>query len=157
EYGHVGQNLGFTNSSIPEIDTVKSIKDLILLWYDEVSIFNTTWINDTRDRGVKVGHYTQLVWAETTEIGCAMTYYTTIETQRKWYHIVFVCNYGPGGNYVSRPVYKIGKPCSKCPKGFKQNKKYKGLCGKAKNLDKTEHFKNDFFYDEDEDAGVEDK
>ncbi|KAJ8936292.1 hypothetical protein NQ318_001485 [Aromia moschata] len=50
DYEYVGQNLGFTNSSRPDIDIVKSIKDLTLLWYEEVAYFNNTWIADTRDR-----------------------------------------------------------------------------------------------------------
>lgn len=43
--------------------------------------------------------------------------------------MVFVCNYGPGGNYIGLPMYDEGKPCSKCPEDHKQNQKYKGLCG----------------------------
>ncbi|KAJ8912259.1 hypothetical protein NQ315_008850 [Exocentrus adspersus] len=154
EYAHVGQNLGFTNSSSPKIDIVKSIKDLTLLWYDEVDLFNTSWIRDTRDRAVKVGHYTQLIWADSMEIGCAATFYSTTDpsTKRKWHHLVFVCNYGPGGNFIGRPVYKVGKPCSKCPKGLKQNKKYKGLCGVVRNLNQTESFRGEVFYDDEEPA-----
>ena len=30
---------------------------------------------------------------------------------------MLVCNYGPGGNIIDKPVYKIGKPGSKCPEG----------------------------------------
>lgn len=75
-----------------------------------------------------MGHYTQLIWADSSEIGCALSYYTSDAGGRKWHHILFACNYGPGGNYIGRPVYKIGKPCSKCTKG-KPNKKYRGLCG----------------------------
>ncbi|KAJ8969987.1 hypothetical protein NQ317_007034 [Molorchus minor] len=143
-YEHVGQNLGLTSSSAPDIDIVKSVKDLILLWYDEVTYFNNSWINKTREREVKVGHYTQLIWADSREIGCAAAYYSTGASD-KIYHFLFVCNYGPGGNYINFPVYKIGKPCSKCPGGLKPNGKYKGLCGKIHRWNKTESFDSVFF------------
>ncbi|KAJ8936293.1 hypothetical protein NQ318_001486 [Aromia moschata] len=95
--------------------------------------------------GVKVGHYTQLVWAESTEVGCAVSYYSTSSENRTWYHVLFVCNYGPAGNYVGQPMYKVGKPCSKCPKGLKQNKEYKGLCGTIRDVNETQGFNNTLF------------
>jgi len=55
-----------------------------------------------------VGHYTQLVWADTLEIGCAISYYTKTVSSRIWHQIILVCNYGPGGNYLGRPVYLPG-------------------------------------------------
>jgi len=38
------------------------------------------------------GHYTQLVWRDTKEVGCAVAARGTRE--------VWVCNYSPPGNYV---------------------------------------------------------
>lgn len=135
KYNHVGQNLGFINSSISfdKSNQIKPIlKSLIFLWYDEVKNFNNQWINKTENReDVVVGHYTQLIWAQTTEIGCALSYYTTFNN-RKWHHLLLVCNYGPGGNYLGLPVYTIGEPRSKCSKNSRKNRFYKGLCGGPK-------------------------
>ncbi len=39
------------------------------------------------------GHYTQVVWAETTHVGCAFGYCPNLA-----YPYVVVCDYGPGGN-----------------------------------------------------------
>lgn len=97
-----------------------------------------------RGPNVKVGHYTQMMWSDTSEIGCAATYYTTPATYtnktKKWHHLLFVCDYGPGGNYISLPVYKVGKPCSSCPNGLKPNKRYPGLCGQIKKVNETAKF-----------------
>ncbi|CAH0560169.1 unnamed protein product [Brassicogethes aeneus] len=140
EYSHVGQNLGFIYSSISEINIVKALKQLILIWYDEVALFKNEWINSTEDRnGIKVGHYTQMLWADTIEIGCATTYYTTPSDKNLtnvdlWHNLLLVCNYGPGGNYIGAPLYEIGRPTSNCPKGTKRNEKFKGLCGKSKHV-----------------------
>lgn len=44
------------------------------------------------------GHYTQVVWRETQEIGCAMHLCPGLT-----YGYGVVCNYGPGGNDGSQP------------------------------------------------------
>ncbi|XP_066252497.1 venom allergen 5 2-like [Euwallacea similis] len=141
-YAHVGQNLGYVNSTNPKIHKVKAIKDLSLLWYDEVDVFDRTWINDTQNRGPDyvVGHYTQLIWANSAEIGCAMSYYTNTVSSRIWHQIILVCNYGPGGNYLARPVYMIGKPASRCPQGLGRNSFYKGLCGEEAKVKDVANF-----------------
>ena len=41
---------------------------------------------------------------------------------------MLVCNYGPGGNIVDEPVYKIGEAGSDCPEGT--NPTVHGLCMK---------------------------
>jgi uncharacterized protein YkwD len=49
-----------------------------------------------RCRGV-CGHYTQLVWRDTKEVGCAVASRGNRE--------VWVCNYNPPGNYVGERPY----------------------------------------------------
>ena len=64
-----------------------------------------------------VGHYTQLVWADTYLVGCAAVrwYRDSSKTQTD---IFYVCNYGPTGNYENVPLYQIGEACSACPSDF---------------------------------------
>lgn len=45
-----------------------------------------------------VGHYTQVVWRTTTEVGCAV-----YQCGNK---ILVVCNYNPPGNWIGRHPYK---------------------------------------------------
>ncbi|CAH8607325.1 unnamed protein product [Schistosoma bovis] len=47
------------------------------------------------------GHYTQLVWEDTTDVGCGVTKCPNFP-----YGLSIVCNYGPGGNYVGRSPYR---------------------------------------------------
>ncbi len=52
------------------------------------------------DAGRVCGHYTQVVWRNTTKIGCAL--YNCAGFQ---YGSTVVCNYGPGGNVGGQPPY----------------------------------------------------
>uniref|UniRef100_A0A8C6RNX8 SCP domain-containing protein n=1 Tax=Nannospalax galili TaxID=1026970 RepID=A0A8C6RNX8_NANGA len=54
------------------------------------------------------GHYTQVVWADSYKVGCAVQF-----CPRDGAH--FICNYGPAGNYPTWP-YERGAVCSDCPK-----------------------------------------
>merc|ERR1711962_1595000 len=51
-----------------------------------------------------VGHYTQVVWATSSRLGCG----------RRGRYVV--CNY-LGGNMIGSSIYKRGEACSACPEG----------------------------------------
>jgi pathogenesis-related protein 1 len=62
------------------------------------------WSSESRDydyaanRCRKVcGHYTQIVWASTKEVGCAVA--------RNARREIWVCNYDPPGNYIGKRPY----------------------------------------------------
>ncbi len=69
------------------------------------------------------GHYTQLAWADTKEIGCGFVQFPY--KKHFWssttYKEVLICNYGPAGNvddpYGNVSMYKIGRAGSACPTG----------------------------------------
>lgn len=46
------------------------------------------------------GHYTQLVWRDTTEVGCAIA-----STRKGRFDYVVVCNYLPQGNFLGEKPY----------------------------------------------------
>ena len=63
------------------------------------------WVNapphcDTSKKGSEngCGHYTQVVWKTTTEVGCAAV--TCSDSAQLW-----VCRYSPAGNYVGEAPY----------------------------------------------------
>merc|ERR1712029_233648 len=83
-------------------------------WYDEVSDFSSSGIKKYKfNKGT--GHYTQVVWAETKEVGCGYVSYALSQ--------IIVCNYGIAGNMMNAPIYKIGPTGSDCPNGSNN-----GLC-----------------------------
>nr|KAF6373741.1 hypothetical protein mPipKuh1_005606 [Pipistrellus kuhlii] len=58
-------------------------------------------------------HYTQVVWADSYKVGCAMR---TCPLPEGASTAIFVCDYGPLGNNVGERPYKEGYPCSSCGK-----------------------------------------
>ena len=47
------------------------------------------------------GHYTQVVWADTEELGCGMVYYKSNTD----YETLTVCNYAMGGNIQGKGIH----------------------------------------------------
>eukprot|EP00057_Strongylocentrotus_purpuratus_P021137 XP_011675611.1 PREDICTED: peptidase inhibitor 16-like [Strongylocentrotus purpuratus] len=103
QWDWVGQNMamGYGHSLNIYID----------MWNDEKKHYNHA--THKCDRGAVCGHYTQLAWAYTEFIGCGWT-----DCIKEGYDI-FVCHYGPGGNYASVRPYVEGTSCSRCPAGYR--------------------------------------
>ncbi len=81
--GNYGENLfGGGGKAWGPTDAVNS-------WGSEKQLYNGDPINDTNY--MQVGHYTQMVWRSTTEVGCGVA--TSAEGNTVW-----VCRYSPPGN-----------------------------------------------------------
>jgi hypothetical protein len=48
------------------------------------------------------GHYTQVVWRTSTELGCGVA---SCKTQDGWNQDIWICNYGPAGNIGGQKPY----------------------------------------------------
>ncbi|PSN30559.1 hypothetical protein C0J52_23206 [Blattella germanica] len=101
----VGQNVYGTNGGdIRDANWTAAVE----MWFEEITKFNPKNI-DPFVFNYKASHYTQLVWADTTLVGCGYTSYQTPDGEN---HEHYVCNYGIGGNIESPgfSVYKVGEP-----------------------------------------------
>nr|XP_009667912.1 PREDICTED: GLIPR1-like protein 2 [Struthio camelus australis] len=78
-------------------------------WYDEIKFYT---YETQRCTGV-CGHYTQVVWDHSYKVGCAVTFCKKVAGIRN--AALFVCDYGPGGNFARKP-YAKGASCSNCAK-----------------------------------------
>ncbi|NWU54963.1 GLIP1 protein, partial [Dromas ardeola] len=113
----VGENIWTGTATIFSVDAALSD------WFDEVSSYD---FNTNRCTGM-CGHYTQVVWAESYKVGCAVHFCNTVEYFPGLFRAAhFVCDYGPAGNYPRKP-YKAGRPCSGCS----NEKCVDRLCGKT--------------------------
>uniref|UniRef100_A0A4W4H096 SCP domain-containing protein n=1 Tax=Electrophorus electricus TaxID=8005 RepID=A0A4W4H096_ELEEL len=107
-------------------------------WYDEVKDYTypypyecIPWCPE-RCSGPMCTHYTQLVWATTSRVGCAVHICPRMSVWGEiWENSVYlVCNYSPKGNWIGEAPYQPGRPCSQCPPsyggGCRDNLCYKG-------------------------------
>ncbi|XP_053316659.1 cysteine-rich secretory protein 2 [Spea bombifrons] len=112
---HSEQNLRkITNFNCGEnlfMSTFKaSWDDVIKSFYSEVVDFE--YGKGAKTPGVEIGHYTQLTWATSRQVGCAINYCANNNLPYR-----FVCHYCPPGNNLSSMgyPYKSGPTCGDCP------------------------------------------
>lgn len=91
----MGQNIG---------QGYESMADAVTDWYNEVQYYDYN-TGDTTIVGEPVGHFTQVVWKDTTEIGCAVAYCENLN-QRYFY----VCDYSPWGNFNDNNAANVFRP-----------------------------------------------
>jgi len=148
----VGQNayIGFSSQSSSRGDLVSSLTTATQNWFDEVSDpgFHSSGIDNFRfDFGT--GHYTQVVWADSEELGCGMVHFK----DGRWFKTMVICNYAPAGNFQGNTVYEIGQACSGCPSGYMCED---GLCDVSQTGTNDDDDEDDDEDDNDEDDDDED-
>ncbi|XP_068208648.1 CRISP/Allergen/PR-1-like isoform X2 [Palaemon carinicauda] len=123
---YVGQNLFWSWSS----NEAEEWDVALASFYDEVEYVPNTLVDNYQSiiTLTPIGHYTQLVWGETNEVGCGAMIHGPCSYGLISYPVckVYVCNYGPGGNFIGRPMYSKGATASSCPNG--KSSEYEGLC-----------------------------
>ncbi|MEO0348735.1 MAG: CAP domain-containing protein [Cyanobacteria bacterium P01_A01_bin.15] len=94
--GYIGENLA--NARVFGVGTVyQSPATAIQGWIDEAQHYD--YGSNRCAPGQVCGHYTQMVWADTTAVGCAVA---RSDNQKRE---VWVCHYEPGGNVVGQRPY----------------------------------------------------
>ncbi|BAO37689.1 SCP super family [Kluyveromyces marxianus] len=87
--GQYGENLAAGTNSSPA--------DLVNLWYDEIKYYDYNNVTGIEHDGHEVGHFTQLVWASSTDLGCSVERCTNGA-------VYLICEYSPAGN-----IYVVGE------------------------------------------------
>ncbi|CAN0349960.1 unnamed protein product [Lampetra planeri] len=89
----------------------RSWDEVVHSWYDEVTTPGFQYGTGAVGPGA-VGHYTQLVWYSSFQIGCSVNF---CATAKKYF---YVCHYCPAGNLNTRLFrpYDKGNACASCPK-----------------------------------------
>ena len=109
----VGQNAywGGNTAEGSEADIKNAVANPTQAWFNEVTNpgFASENINPFvfNANGLQNGHYSQVVWAKTEELGCGVVYYKG----EVYYETIIVCNYAQSGNYVGAVMYEEGDAC----------------------------------------------
>jgi len=139
--GFVGQN-GAWNAGGEELNSFQ-MAGVTERWYKEIENFTAApkelqksviqkFKSGSSEGGIKkTGHFTQVIWAETTKIGCAAIAYDSSDPRSYiTRELIHYCNYYPTGNMGDRPIFLTK---GKCPKGTKRGKKDR-LCALKKKM-----------------------
>ncbi|XP_069112591.1 uncharacterized protein [Argopecten irradians] len=113
----VGENLMYTTGN-QKLNVTKVLD----LWYREKKDYN--FRDNSCQDGKVCGHYKQVVWADSTKLGCSSVNCEPFYEIKNGAKVVkkpsatfVVCQYGPAGNIKGKKPYKKGKPCTACPMG----------------------------------------
>jgi len=124
---YVGQNAysSWSSQEKTQTEVMAEVGDAVQAWYNEVVEFgfNTDDINPFVFN-YDSGHYSQVVWAESAEVGCGLSYYD----DGGWFANLVICNYAVGGNMQGGTMYTEGAGCSNCPAGTSCDPDYPALC-----------------------------
>jgi uncharacterized protein YkwD len=100
---YVGENIFASTANIT------NMSQPVIAWDNEKIWYNLE--TNTCQSGEVCGHYTQLVWANTTSVGCGRSYCPNIT-----FSYSIVCDYAPGGNYIGERPYVAAPLTSQSPK-----------------------------------------
>lgn len=120
-FSYIGENIAFEaySNGQPSPNWQKIISN----WYGEIKDFNQDVTVFKPSTGAPIGHFTQVVWAETYAIGCGLSSYPQND---KGTFFFYVCEYGPGANVIGSPIYLKGN--RKCASGTTNSNGYSALC-----------------------------
>ncbi|XP_050316004.1 uncharacterized protein LOC126750421 [Anthonomus grandis grandis] len=128
-FSSAGQNLAWS-SGYTESCEYQAEHMFVSDWFNEIEAINLDRIKKfakeftVEKPGPLIGHFTQVVWATTTHVGCAVV--------KRGPNCTLACNYGPAGNVLEDSTFKEGPIVSECPPSISPSKKYPALCGESK-------------------------
>ena len=102
-YGH-GGHVGYGQNIYAAAGFTPTLADASFAWASEQPYHD--YGSNTCAVGKVCGHYTQMVWRTTTQVGCGQASCSTnspFPTFPIWHFIV--CNYAPPGNYIGQKPY----------------------------------------------------
>uniref|UniRef100_A0A8C0BSS6 Cysteine rich secretory protein 2 n=1 Tax=Buteo japonicus TaxID=224669 RepID=A0A8C0BSS6_9AVES len=88
-----GENLFMASAPFPWSDVIDA-------WYNEKEDFK--YGTGAKTQGAVIGHYTQLIWYNSYQIGCAVAY-----CSKNQFNYFYVCQYCPAYKYQSRTWFSI--------------------------------------------------
>ncbi len=94
-----GENLAWASYNM-------GVSSVVQMWYNEESDYDY----DNPGFSSETGHFTQVVWKATTEIGCAFA--TRCDSNWPYMANAWVCQYNPPGNFIGQFAKNVFPPNS---------------------------------------------
>lgn len=129
---YMGENLYITSAK--SINATFHIEKVLEDWSREHQNYN--YLTQTCKFGQMCGHFSQVIWAETTKVGCAISFCESMANMGEWWEqeggIFMVCQYSKGGNVKGKRPFEFGTSPDKigqaCPVPFQMDSEYGSLC-----------------------------
>ncbi|KAM3967190.1 venom allergen 5 [Aphomia sociella] len=102
-----GENLFIYSTTAHDLKL--DIDKTLSSWFNEHKQYTYGRLSNSdfnRKDNIQIGHYTQMVWSDSTHVGCGVSQFT----RNGWNSYLIVCNYGPTGNFIGRIPYRSGTP-----------------------------------------------
>lgn len=103
---NAGENLYVYYTTATSVDPATLANLAIKSWYDEVSAYNY----NNPGFSSATGHFTQVVWKGSTQLGCGAAQGTKTMNGTKFNAFYVVCNYAPAGNVQGQFPANVLKP-----------------------------------------------
>ena len=87
---------------------------LRILYTVYIFVIHSPYFSTGKQCSKGIGYYTQLVWQDTTHVGCGWTQFK-YRGFPNYFENFLVCNYGPSANVWKQPVYDIANSTCNCP------------------------------------------
>ncbi len=98
-----GENLYVTSKRTPDVSKF-DVNQAVNSWGSEKPYYN--YATNSCEPSKVCGHYTQMVWANTKDVGCAVKDCGSIQNLPNFNGgTLVVCQYSPPGNYVGQKPY----------------------------------------------------
>ncbi|NWR04855.1 PI16 inhibitor, partial [Paradoxornis webbianus] len=109
-----GQNGGRGRANLFATASTLDVKSAIEEWNNERKFYNLKTSECVP--GQTCDNYTQVVWAETTRVGCGHSFCKKVDGIEIENVQLLVCKYYPPGNRKDKLPYMEGPSCEMCPK-----------------------------------------
>ncbi len=103
---NAGENLYVSYTTAPSIDYAALANATVQSWYNEVSAYNY----NNPGFSSATGHFTQVVWKSSTQLGCGAAQGTKTINGTKYNAFYVVCHYLPAGNVQGQFPANVLKP-----------------------------------------------
>jgi glioma pathogenesis-related protein 2 len=102
----IGENLFVYHTTAAGVNEGNLAKHVVKSWYDEVSLYNY----ETPNFSSQTGHFTQVVWKDSTNVGCGISRGVSNIKGTQYNSFYVVCHYNPAGNVLKNFIANVPKP-----------------------------------------------